>query len=130
MLPMIKSLEAAKESYYLANGEYPYSTELFDVSPESICTHLDYDYYDTSKNGEMLTCGKYFLLNNQKSALDLFYCPDNTANFDSCLAKGDYRVIFSHPSSNKPNIITCYVLNGSKLGKKICYGFPGFEVVE
>ena len=135
ILPIARSITNAKEVYRMSNGnDYAGKFANLDVDLPGSCTHVDYPYFDNANNinGEMAKCDGYFLLNNQKSAIEVNYCPQNNDNYADCIAQRDFSLFFfgKHPRADLNNATLCVVQNDSSLGQKICSNFAGLELRE
>ncbi len=135
ILPIARSITNAKEVYRISNGDdYAGKFANLDVDLPGSCTHVDYPYFDNANNinGEMAKCDDYFLLNNQKSAIEVMYCPQNNNAYPTCLAQSDFSLFLvgKHPHTDFNNATLCVVRNDSSLGQKICSNLSGFKFYE
>ncbi len=123
MLSLAASVASAQEAYYLANGHYAGQISSLDIDMPDECVHIDDDGYSTPDDGEMFTCGKYFLFDNVAVAnnISINYCPNHNTTWQDCSDNREFRVIFALPSGRG-----CLVYHNSKLGQAICSNFSGF----
>ncbi len=130
MLGLAASIADAQEVYYLANGSYAGQTDLLDVGVPGECVHIENDGYNTPDDGEMFTCGKYFLLDNAAAfgTVNISYCPDYNTTWQDCSDNRDFRVAFQllHAEDREGQKV-CFVYQNSKLGKTICSNLGGFS---
>ena len=122
-ITLLKSLVAAADTYYLANGEYAFDLEALPT--QSSCKII------TVNDGTTLTCDNYFgidiightqdMTKAQHYFIDAYYCPEYSATnipISTCLGHSDftYKVWLDH--STNPGQITC--TGTTALGQKIC----------
>ena len=133
MLAIGKAIADAQEVYYLANAKYAGTLSELDVEIPANCTHVDHAGYDEQGTGELVECGKDFIIDNVGSgSVNLYYCPNSTDSWTNCHDKIDMYIRFGlnhHTISSLRGKRTCEVFNNSALGKSICSSFSGFEFV-
>jgi len=110
--PLLATIKAAEEEYYLANNAY--TDDLTKLSMQLPCTNsIDDLWY----------CDNYFMIDpiDGGSNIDAIYCPGKqTGAWRTCIDQGDfqYKVWLDH--SNRTGQIQCVGL--TPLGTKICSG--------
>ena len=122
IIPIGKAISEAKEVYYLANNEYVRDVDVLEIDVPTDCIRFGIPGY--------YRCGKYFLLDNNRSYLVMNYCPDHLTTLDECRAYQDFALTWaqSHQSDNRYQSGTtyCVVHNNSKLGQEICKSLTEF----
>ena len=129
MLPILNSIALAQERYFMENNRYAGNTSQLDIQIPSPCSHYNHASYDNSGNGELLSCGKDFMIDNYAiaGAVTLNYCPGGGASWNSCknarILRMDYNLSYNDVISN---VRWCSVFKSSSLARRVCAGFPGF----
>ena len=120
IFPILATLRAAEETYYLANGEYSEDFAALDVS-------VPCQFWDNDKS--VASCGKDWvidLLSGTELTNNIVvasYCPDidvTTSEGGKCL-DGTQRklyVVYNLTHSDKPNKIRCN--SSDSIGKRVC----------
>ncbi len=132
MLSLAASIAAAQEVFYLANGKYADTISKLDIDNSTVCTHMDHANYDTTGRGELLSCGKYFVIDNfaANGSVNINYCP-NATTWSECSSTREIHIAFRlnnyvlEPSEAGKRM--CVVYHDSKLGKAVCSNLAGFE---
>ncbi len=113
ILPILKAMADAQESYYLSNGSYTTNGTLLDIQMPSECSVVEGTHY------KHYFCKDFMTDFSTEGSVNASYCPK--ADSQSCAAKRDFLIAFrlSHHIS-APNKRICVVYNNSPLGTKIC----------
>ncbi len=124
ILPILKSIVQAEETYYLANGSYVFNRTNLDIDLPSTC--------HTHNGSRYVTCGNFILdFHAELQGIIANYCPGYTESFKSCSEKRDFQIVFifaHHDDGERPHRQYCKVFNNSTLGTKICNNiFPTQE---
>lgn len=118
ILPIIKTIRQAQESYYLNTGSYSPIIRRLDVE---IPCHIEEDTA-LPLNPRLTTfyCDPYMWVYMAPTITTLSYCPGNK-NWNDCWNIKDLEIEFyyQHSPSNAGKT-KCNVKNNSKLGQKIC----------
>ncbi len=130
ILPLVKAITDAQETYFLANGHYAEVLNKLDIDVPDECTPIDDADYAATGEGERFKCGKYFLLDyDPNKAVNANYCPDNNSSWQLCYPNLEFQINFrllhrtSMPETRGKRY--CGVINHSKLSKAICSNFGG-----
>ncbi len=110
MLPILSSIIAAQEVYYLANGTYTSDGRLLDI--ETGCTEV------SNTEGKWWKCGNYFLVNiGENGTVGASYCPNNNSSYEVCKPVREFQIGFgaTHSTSGTvpPNTHRCWTPSGS-----------------
>ena len=114
-LPLLKTLVAANENYYLSNGVYATNAAALDVSLPPTCKRA------TGTN--TFQCGNDILVDfSHQNRINITYCPNQNATYASCISARDLiiRKTYLHPelSTAIPGSLECTSV--TNLGKKVC----------
>ena len=117
MIPLVRSLAVAQETYYLANGQYAETFDELDVSlpgkTNQSCVYLHYGDCVVLKNGWEIN----FVGNTNHKVGVESYLPDSGFKITSYLLNTDDDIDRIGPNGN----ITCIVFPGlNEQGKQIC----------
>ena len=123
IIPVGQAIWQAKESYYMANGEYVRDINVLDIDVPTNCTYLGWSGY--------YACGEYFLLDNNLTNVTMNYCPVHLTDLAVCRAHQDFRLVWSslqqpEGSAYQAGERYCVVHNNSKLGQEVCKNLAGF----
>ncbi|MBO7237722.1 MAG: prepilin-type N-terminal cleavage/methylation domain-containing protein [Elusimicrobiaceae bacterium] len=126
MLPMLKSIAQADQSYFLANGEYTSDATQLDIEPAGNCVPLEaagpYHAY-----GKLWKCGDDFLLDNSVgNTVRVYanYCPGHNTSWNDCENNRDFNVYIQLYNGRTDDYSWQWgctaVDNSSSLGTKMC----------
>jgi len=119
MLPIMKTVAQAEESYYMANGTYVViSTNNNPLDIELTgCTQ-------THPGNTSWGCGNNFVLDFTLGAVKAMYCPDHNTDYSSCSGHTDFVIykIYQYPSLDdlKPYAGKWSCDSHTDLGRKVC----------
>ena len=122
ILPMLRSIKNAEETFYLANGQYTSDSGLLDIDRPATCQ---------SVNADSWACDHFYIyLMNVPDIKDYrvsaSYCPgyNYAKDYATCAAKRDFQITFRFSlyggGGDYGDKLICTVDNNSALGKKIC----------
>ena len=124
MLSLAGSIASAQEVYYLAHGRYAGKVSELDIDIPSECSHIAYAPYDTTADGEMFSCGKYFLLDNYVAegvgSVNINYCPDYNTSWEECSDTREIHIPFRLNHNTTSSGRMCVVYHNSKLARSVC----------
>jgi len=123
-LTFAKTLVAAQEAYYLANGQYALYFKDLDVNFPSTCKLQD------NKYGNMIYCDDSVVIDNSldkvpRGYIKVIYCPQKAKSFSPCHAAELFHIkfYFQHIADlNNRGKIVCSSGTNS-LAKRICTAF-------
>ena len=116
ILPVMASILAAEEVYYLAHGTYTKNKDSLDVTiPSELIETTTPEYY---------RYGKYWVIQvPNDGAIRANYCPDHNTTIDDCVETIDFQIIFRpihYWNQELSNQKGCLVFNESALGTYVC----------
>ncbi len=118
--PLVASIKAAEEEYFLANGTYtPRITNWDDLSVElSACAPAP----DGVTNTDARQCGKFVIdpIAGPNLRIDALYCPGQTT-YNNCYYNRDFVYVVWLDHSDKPGQIECEAR--TSLGQQVCKVF-------
>ncbi len=130
MLNLAASIATAQEVYYLSNGQYAGLLNQLDIDIPNECSHVNSNY-DSGKSGELMSCGKYFLLDNYPNfSININYCPNNNTTWEDCRDNREFQIAFNLQHVDLPSEAGkryCRQFHDSELGKDVCSNFAGFK---
>ena len=128
-----RDIAAAQERYFEQNYRYAGKISDLDVQiPAEVCSHIDYENYQLTDNGDLLACGKDFIIDNfaTSGAVYLDFCPNHTNTWKSCVDNRVLRLDYNlRYNDTWPNSHWCTVFNYSHPNynaHNICSKFSGF----
>ena len=122
ILPLLKNLTEAENTYFLAHGVYANDPRNLDVDLPANCTMLD-------NNVQRWSCGDFWIAINAKYSITASYCPGYSTNRDICKEKRDFYIRFSFlfadneanaSQKDQTNERVCIYQESSALGKAVC----------
>ncbi len=111
ILPLIKAISQAKQTYFLANGTYTTDVSLLDVD-------LPNDCQKTNPGNASWKCGEYFVFSQSDGGITsvMSYCPGYNSAYGSCDPKRDFSIANNISTPNNP-----WSCSGvTSLGQKVC----------
>jgi len=111
ILPIIKAISQAKQTYFLANGTYTADVSLLDVD-------LPNDCQKTNPGNASWKCGEYFVFSQSDGGITsvMSYCPGYNSAYGSCDPKRDFSIANNISTPNNP-----WSCSGvTSLGQKVC----------
>ncbi len=127
-LPFVKSLVAAQEAYYLANGQYALFFEDLDVDLAS-CQLLwegsSYPYRNLAHCGDSILIDNSIASSVSNGYFTLQYCPKNATSYNKCVSTTQriYLTAYFQHSTNTERAGKWYCGASYSLGEKICDAF-------
>ncbi len=127
IVPLLKSMAQAQESYFLANGEYTNNVYNLDIGLEN-CTPLTLEEMDGGGGvvvGKVWKCGNDFLVDNSVGRFIreyAHYCPGNNNSWSDCADNREFNIYVQLDDTYNPNNRRwkCQPMNDSSFGEKVC----------
>ena len=118
ILPLVSSVRAAEEVYYITNGNYTDDISNLDIDVPGTCSF--------APTG--IRCGKDFFIEWYREQILVNYCPNYNTDFSSCKPYRDFQIglggiYISQPPYEfgfwtDPSKFRCFVY--TELGRKVC----------
>lgn len=122
-LPLLKSIAAAEERYYLENGDYTTVATQLDIEFPAECIAIQKGEETEDETRKIYQCGNDFLLDFAltTNSFNLNYCPGNNTSWNDCKTTRDFLLQqrYQHPNSSIAGKLTCDS-RGTTLGTKVC----------
>ena len=124
ILPLLKNVTEAENTYFLANGQYADDPRDLDVELPANCSMID-------NSVRKWACDNNFIIYvNTNYSVTASYCPGHTATLSDCVANRDFYIRFSFfiaPNDVdstqirwQTNERLCWPIGDSSLGKAVC----------
>ena len=119
ILPLMKAIAQAEETYYMANGTY------VPISTNNNPTDIEFtNCVQTNPGNTSWNCGNNFLLDfNGSNYISMVYCPDYNTYSSICSSHKEFQIFkyYQYPNSSysaKAGKWEC--VGTTTLGQKVC----------